>query len=155
MCQAIALPIDELPEETVQMHKRRIFLRQPAVTREIRFYFRDAQPVIPAWIDSQLSILPWGNASKVSRLPCTGWCRQEDLESGLWQHLHPILIEIPATLGLEKNVWYLIPEGGLRGIIVRDERRQPRVYLVTQPASHYYEIMTRHNRMPLFVGRQM
>ena len=155
MCLAIALPIDELPEEVVQMHERRIYLRQPAGTREIRFYFRDPQPMIPAWVDSQLIILPWGNRTKTSRLPLTGWCRQEDLESGLWQHLQPVQVEIPATLGLEKNVWYLVPEGRLRSILVRDERRQPHVYMITQTASHYYEIMTRSNRMPVFVGRQM
>jgi hypothetical protein len=155
MCLALALLIDDLPEELVRMHKRRIFVRQPAGTREVRFYVRDSQPMLPAWVDCQLLILPWGNYSKTSQLPPTGWCRQEDLESGLWQHLQPVQVEIPATLGLEKNVWYLVPEGRLRGILVRDEQRRPHVYMMTQPASHYYEIMTRSDRMPSFVGRQM
>jgi hypothetical protein len=121
----------------------------------VRFFFRDPQPVLPAWVDCRLLVLPWGNRTRTSRLPCTAWCRQEDLESGLWRHLQPEPVDIPAALGLEKNVWYLIPEGGLRGILVRDERMQPHIYLITQIASHYYEIMTRSNRMPLFAGRQM
>jgi hypothetical protein len=155
MCLAIALPIDELPETLVQLHVRRIALREPGKTQEARFLFRDPHPALPVWRHSQLFILPWGNRSPTSRLPRTGWCRLEDLESGLWQHLQPEPVEIPAVLGQEKSVWFLIPEGGLRGIIVHDERKQPHIYMITQPASHYYEVMTRNNRMPLFVGRQM
>jgi hypothetical protein len=154
MCQALALSIDELPEEVVRLHARRVFTRQPAGWREVRFFFRDPQPMLPAWVDCRLLILPWGNRVLNTRLPRTGWCRQEDLEAGLWRHLQPELVEIPATLGQEKGVWFLIPEGGLRGILVRDERRQPHVYMLTQMASHYYEIMTRSDRMPLFIGRQ-
>ena len=155
MCLAIALPIDELPAELVRMHQRRIVVREPAGTREVRFLFRDPQPALPVWVDCRLLVLPWGNRAKTSRLPRTGWCRLEDLEAGLWRHLQPEAVDIPATLGLEKGVWFLIPEGGLRGVLVRDERKQPHVYMLTQTASHYYEIMTRNNRMPLFAGRQM
>jgi hypothetical protein len=121
----------------------------------VRFLFRDPQPALPVWVDCRLLILPWGNRAKTSRLPRTGWCRQEDLEAGLWRHLQPEIVDIPATLGLENGVWFLIPEGRLRGVLVRDERKQPHVYMITQAASHYYEIMTRSNRMPLFAGRQM
>ena len=63
-------------------------------------------------------------------------------------------MDIPAALGLEKGVWFLITEG-IRGILVRDERDMPHVYMLTQPASHYYQIMTRHNRMPVLLGQQM
>jgi hypothetical protein len=155
MCLAVALPIDDLPETLVRMHERRIAAREPAGRREVRFWFRDPQPALPVWADCQLLVLPWGNRAAASRLPRTGWCRREDLESGLWQHLHPEPVDIPAALGLEKGVWFLIPEGGLRGVLVRDERGRPHVYMITQPATHYYEIMTRNNRMPLFAGRQM
>jgi hypothetical protein len=57
-------------------------------------------------------------------------------------------------LGLERGVWFLIPEG-IRGVLVRDERGRPHVYMLTQPASHYYQIMTRNPRMPVLLGEQI
>ena len=35
------------------------------------------------------------------------------------------------------------------------EHEHPHVYMLTQPASHYYQIMTRHDRMPVLLGQQM
>jgi hypothetical protein len=184
MCQGIALSIDELPEALLQAQRHRIVLREPGVSREVRFLYRDPQPELPVWHDCRLMIYPWGNSpAKLSnpgnhktqedrhsclsfqpdrnirppacRLPRTGWCRREDLEAGIWQPLRPLPVEILATLGWEKGVWFLVPEGGLRGVLVRDASGRPHVYLLTQPASHYYQIMTRSPRMPVFLGRQM
>lgn len=155
MCFGIALPIDALPEELVHQHQQRVALRDPGASRELRFFFRDPRPELPAWYGSQLAIYPWGNRDDAaSRLPRTGWCRQESLEAGRWRHLRPEPVDIPASLGLEKGVWFQITEG-IRGILVEDERGQPHVYMLTQPASHYYQIMTRHDRMPVLLGQQM
>ena len=155
MCFGIALPIDTFPEELVRQHQHRISLREPGDVRELRFLFRDPQAELPAWHGNQLAIFPWGNREgNGSRLPRTGWCRQESLESGRWRYLHPEPVDIPAALGLEKGVWFLITEG-IRGILVRDEHDMPHVYMLTQPASHYYQIMTRHDRMPVLLGQQM
>jgi hypothetical protein len=155
MCFGIALPIDALPEDLVRQHQQRVALREPGAVRELRFLFRDPQVELPAWHGNQLAIYSWGNRDESgSRLPRTGWCRQESLEAGRWRYLHPEPVDIPAAMGLEKGVWFLIPEG-IRGILVRDERDIPHVYMLTQPASHYYQIMTRHDRMPVLLGQQM
>lgn len=155
MCFGIALPIDALPEELVERYPHRLATREPEAARELRFTFRDPQAELPVWRDNQLQILAWGNRDdRASRLPRTGWCRQESLESGRWSWLRPEMVEIPAALGLEKGVWFLITEG-IRGVLVHDERGRPRVYMLTQPASHYYQIMTRHDRMPVLLGQQM
>ena len=147
--------MDALPEELVRQHQHRVALREPGAVRELRFLFRDPQAELPAWHGNQLAIFPWGNRDgSGSRLPHTGWCRQESLESGRWRYLHPEPVDIPAAMGLEKGVWFLISEG-IRGILVRDERDMPHVYMLTQPASHYYQIMTRHDRMPVLLGQQM
>ncbi|MBN2577481.1 MAG: hypothetical protein JXB10_00630 [Pirellulales bacterium] len=177
MCQGIALSIDELPEELLRAQRHRVILREPGVSREVRFLYRDPRPELPVWHDARLMIYAWGNFQANpkpqedrhsclsqpdrnvwppgNRLPRTGWCRQEDVEAGIWQPLRPVPVEIPATLGWEKGVWFLVPEGGLRGVLVRDAGGRPHVYLLTQPASHYYQIMTRSPRMPVFLGRQM
>ena len=155
MCFGIALPIDAFPEELVEQHRHRIAIREPEASRELRFTFRDPRAELPVWHDNRLEILAWGNRDdRTSRLPRTGWCRQESLEAGRWSRLRPELVEIPATLGLEKGVWFLIAEG-IRGILVHDEHARPHIYMLTQPASHYYQIMTRHNRMPVLLGEQM
>lgn len=44
---------------------------------------------------------------------------------------------------------------GLRGVAVRDEQERPHVYLLTQAASHYYQTMTKHERMPLLVDQEI
>ena len=69
--------------------------------------------------------------------------------------LDPEPVDIPAALGLERGVWFLIPEGMIRGVLIRDERGRPHVYMLTQPASHYYQIMTRNPRMPVLLGEQI
>jgi hypothetical protein len=154
MCAGIALPIDELPEALVRHQRRRLVLRAPGESRELRFLYRDPNPELPAWYGDRLSIYPWGNRDKTSVLPRTGWCRMEILQQGLWRHLHPEPVEIPAALGLERGVWFLIADG-IRGVLVRDERARPHVYMLTQPASHYYQIMTRNPRMPVLLGEQI
>jgi hypothetical protein len=155
MCFGIALPIEALPEELVEQHSHRVAVREPEASRELRFTYRDPKAELPVWHDNRLEILAWGNRDdRESRLPRTGWCRQESLEAGRWSWLQPEMVEIPAALGLEKGVWFLIVEG-IRGVLVHDERAQPHVYMLTQPASHYYEIMTRHDRMPVLLGQQM
>lgn len=154
MCFGIALPISELTDDLVERCRDRLAVREPGGAREARFLFRDPKAELPVWHGNQLSILPWGNREGKFRLPKTGWCRRESLEDGLWRHLLPEPVDIPAAFGLEKGVWFLIEEG-LRGILVRDEHGDPHVYMLTQPASHYYQIMTRHSRMPVFIGRQI
>jgi hypothetical protein len=155
MCFGIALPLDGLPEELVRRQQHRVALREPGRLGELRFLFRDPVAELPAWWGNRLDVFVWGNRDDAaSRLPRTGWCRQESLDEGRWKYLHPEPVEIPAALGLEKGVWFAIVEG-IRGVLVRDEQERPHVYMLTQPASHYYRIMTRHDRMPVLLGQQM
>jgi hypothetical protein len=87
-------------------------------------------------------------------MPRTGWCRTESLEAGKWRWLAPELVDIPADFGLEKGVWFQINQG-LRGVLVRDESERPHVYMLTQQASHYYQTMTRHERMPILIDQEI
>jgi hypothetical protein len=60
----------------------------------------------------------------------------------------------PACFGFDKGIWFQIREG-VRGILVRDEAGRPHVYLLTKPASHYYHVMTRQERMPVLIGERI
>jgi hypothetical protein len=60
-------------------------------------------------------------------------------------------VVIPAALGLDWGVWFPI-RAGVRGLVVRDERGRPVVYVLCEPATHYYQVMTRSPWMPVLVG---
>lgn len=154
MCAGLAVERRNIPDHLVQKYQ----LDKRLVTRgegpqEVHFLFRAPTAILPYWNGNQLDICLWGNRDdKTSKLPRTGWCRMESVEDGKWQHLRPETVDIPCSFGLEKGVWFQINEG-IKGMLVRDEKGQPHVYMLTQPASHYYNVMTRHDRMPVFIGQ--
>jgi hypothetical protein len=155
MLTGVALALSELPVELVARHglKRRVHERGGEA--EVRFLFADRQRLLPVWLDGQLLVVSWGNRRGESKsLPQTGWTRQTSIESGAWgeQELHTVVI--PATLGLDRGVWYCIRQG-VRGVVVHDEASRPRVYVVCEPASHYYRTMTRSDWMPILVGERI
>jgi hypothetical protein len=63
-------------------------------------------------------------------------------------------VVIPATMGLEKGVWFRVREG-IRGLLVRDERGAEAAYMLCEPASHYFRVMTRSERMPVLIGERI
>jgi hypothetical protein len=64
-------------------------------------------------------------------------------------------VDIPATGGLDgRGVWYLI-EQGVRGLLVPDERGCAVAYMICEPASHYYNVMTGSRRMPVLIGQRI
>ena len=118
---------------------------------EVHFLYTDRLPQLPVLHDGRTVIYEWGNRNnKESRLYRTGWCRQESLEAGKWRWLKPEPVTILADFGLEKSVGFHIEEG-MEGIVVRDEQNRPHVYMLTEEASHYYQVMTRHDRMPVLL----
>jgi len=154
MCTGIALPVSELPEDLVRLHERRLARREGSSERELRFLFRDPEPELPLSVEGHIKVYPWGNRDAELRLPRTGWCRQESLEAGLWRHWQPQPVIIPAAFGLERGVWFVIKEG-LQGIMVWDRRGRPHVYMLTQPATPSYQLLTRHARMPVLINQHL
>ncbi len=97
----------------------------------------------------------WGNGRGESRfLPRTGWTWLLTIQEGYWRGLNPIPVDIPASLGLDRGVWYRIRQG-IRGLLVPDERGNAVVYMICEPASHYYQVMTRSNRMPVLIEERI
>jgi hypothetical protein len=156
MCAGIALPLGDLPEALLERCRLadRIVRREPQAGPEVQFLCRHPRPLLPVWHGRQLCIVEWGNADHRVPLPRTPWCQSESIEAGLWQQLAPERVEIPAAMGLEKGVWFQIQEG-IEGLLVRDPRGRPHVYMLTEPASYYYRIMTRSQRMPVLLGKRI
>ena len=65
-----------------------------------------------------------------------------------------IPVDIPVTFGLERGVWYRIRQG-IRGILVPDERGIAVAYMICEPATHYYHVMTRSSRMPVLIEEKI
>lgn len=152
MCSGISLSWRELPQSLIDRYELepRVIVRSEGAEREIRFLYRDPMPLLPVWVGNRLVIRPWGNRNRRSKLPRTGWAMQEGLAT--WGQ--PEAVEIPATFGFDRGVWFQIRQG-LRGIMLPDEQGQQHVYLLTEPASHYYRIMTRNTRMPVLIGERI
>jgi hypothetical protein len=152
----ITLSWRSLPQALIDQYALldRIIVRSDDAEREIRFLYRDARPLLPAWSGNELSIFSWGSPRYKSKLPRTRAISQEELETGVWRQVHTEPVDIPANFGWDKGVWYRIREG-IRGLLVRDESGNPIVYMLTEPASHYYQVMTRNNRMPVLCGERI
>ena len=155
MCLAIALAGSELPRELVRRHglERRLYDRGAA--GEYRFYYRDRRPRLPVWRDGQLQVVRWGNRCGQSRcLPRTGWTWLSTIREGGWSGLEAVPVDIPATYALDGGVWYHGRQG-VRGLLVPDERRLAVGYVICEPATHYYKVMTRSDRMPVFIDERI
>src|SRR5947209_13434288 len=115
MCVGIALAWSELPTELIGRHglERRVHERGGEL--EVQFLYRDRRARLPVWRDGRLQIVRWGNARGESRyLPRTGWTWRETVESGGWRGFEPVPVDIPASLGLDRGVWYRVRQG-MRG----------------------------------------
>ena len=153
MFAGVALAASEVPEELIERYKlgRRIYTR--GGEREIRFLLRDADRMLPVWLDGRLRIVRWGNRRGESkRLPCTAWTWLTTLEGGGWGSHEAKPVVIPATMGLDRGVWFHVAEG-VRGVAVRDDRGEAVVYVLVEPSTHYYQVMTRSEWMPSLVGQ--
>ena len=155
VCHGIALTGSELPTELIGHHglSRRLHVR--GERPEYRFLFRDRVPRLPIWRDGRLQIVRWGNGRGQSRfLPRTGWTWLTTIEEGGWRNCGAIPVDVPATFALDRGVWYRVRQG-IRGLLVPDERGLAVAYMICEPASHYYQIMTRNDRMPVLIEERV
>jgi hypothetical protein len=131
------------------LHDRKI-VRHEGAEPEIRFPFKAVPRVLPYWHDGKLRVGSWGACSRQCPLPTGGWVKVVDLDKPLWQALHPAIVDIPACFALDGDIWLQVREG-IRGVLVHDGD-QPHVYVLLEPATHYYQTMTRSAWMPVLLG---
>jgi hypothetical protein len=151
MCSGIALTHNAVPLELIEREWLYDRLYERGGEQEFQFLFRQIPALLPVWHEGQLRILRWGNRRRQSRrLPCTSRTSLATIESGGWSQWRTELVEVPAQFGLEKGVWFQIKQG-IRALLVYDEDELPIVYLICQPATHYFQVMTRSSWMPVLV----
>lgn len=119
---------------------------------EVQFHWWHSRTLLPVQFDGALRLLPWGSKSRRSRLPHGGWVRKEHVAEGLLAASRPEPVVIPAVLGFESGMWFVI-DSGIRGIVIHDATG-PVVYMLTRPSTNYYRNMTQQTAtMPVFVGQ--
>jgi hypothetical protein len=150
MCTAIALWETELPQQLRDPIAGQRRIHDRGGSREVRFHYRDQPPLLPVWYEGQLHLMRWGNQDRRCPLPLTGWTWKETLETGGWSAWQPEPVDIPANLGFEKGVWFRIREG-IRGLLVHGPTQPPHVYMLCEPPTRYYQVMTRGDRMPVLI----
>jgi hypothetical protein len=155
MCSGIALALSELPAGFVEQHGLQGRVHERGGEPEVRFLFRAAERLLPVWLCGQLRLARWGcRRGDKTALPLTGWTWQETVDNGWWGLVGAEPVDVPATMAVENGIWYAVRQG-LRGLLVRDESGRDVVYLVCEPASHYYSVMTRSGRMPVLIGERI
>jgi len=152
MCSATALQLDNVPVALHAAHHHRSYHREGVP--ELRFCYDDKLPELPVVCDGQFQIVEWGNKRGTTPLPADGWCSVDELESGRWRSLQPESVKIMANFGQQCGRWFLI-ESGINGVLVRDKNNRPHVYMLTETATHYYEIMTHSQREPLLIDQRI
>jgi hypothetical protein len=155
MCSGIAVAVGELPEEFLEEHELWPRLHHRGGEPEVCFMYQDNRRCLPIRHEGQLKLVRWGSSRKDSQvLPPTGWTWLESLESGKWRDVEASEAVIVATSGYDGGIWFRVL-GGIRGVLVKDEAGREVVYMVCEPASHYYQIMTRCDRMPALLGERI
>ncbi len=51
-------------------------------------------------------------------------------------------------------MWYRVRQG-ISGLLVPDERGIAVAYVVCEPSTHYYHVMTRSERMPILIDEKI
>lgn len=151
MCGGIGFRLERIPQEELQraFPQRELLLGEQK--KMLFSFFTNPNAILPVEADGKVSLLPWGNKTDDVPLPITGWAKQESLALGKWDRLHPIPVTIFADKGYEKGVWFDVPSGGFKGIMV-GKGKDLRAYMVTKPADEEYEKLTHHDRQPVEVG---
>ena len=155
MCTGISLGWSFVPTELkgCPTLRRRVYHRDRK--REFWFFYEDRIPKLPILRDGRMQFVRWGNGGGRSRfLPRTGWTWLSTIESGYWRNVGAVPVNIPATFVYDRGVWVHVRQG-IRGLLVPDERGNAVVYMICEPSSHYYQIMTRSDRMPVFIGEKI
>lgn len=156
MCTGITVGRHAVPEKLIKKYnlEERLIQRSEQAEKEILFMQRHRFPLLPVFYQGEVHIMPWGNHDREKNVPVAWWGELSTLQSGAWSHFSPEPAEILGSFGLERGVWFQIPQG-IKGVVIHDQRQRPYVYMLLQPASHYYEVMTGYQREPVFIGEQI
>jgi len=147
MCGGVGYKAKNIPEAELRKYYSPELIKRFKDENRVESFFWHDKAALPVKRQGKIQLMLWGNKDKSLKLPPTGWAREESLNSGKWDYLHPEGVDIPVDSGYEKKTWFDF-NNGTKGVVVKtgDEER---VYMVTKEASKEYERETGHGREPL------
>jgi hypothetical protein len=149
----IALPLYDLPASLLDTHavQARRYVREGR--EEVQFHWWQQPPLLPVRLCGEVRLVRWGSKQRrATRLPFGGWVSEDQLSAGAFAAARPEPVVIPAALGHDAGMWFVI-DRGVRGVVVRDGTG-PVVYVLTKPSTNYYRNMTQQTAMmPVLVGQ--
>jgi len=147
----LALPFSDLPLELIERYDLSRLVHDRGGEKELRFLRQTPGAILPVRHEGLLRIVAWGSRS--GKLPRSGYTWQSTVEAGEWTIFGAEPIEIPAIAGLQNGVWFRVRQG-VCGLIAAADGSEA-AYMIVEPASHYYKIMTRADRMPVLIGERI
>ena len=147
----LALPYSDLPLELIERYALSRLVHERGGEKELRFMRQVRNAILPVRHEGQLLIVPWG--CRTGKLPRSGLTWLTTVEAGEWTIYGAESVEIPAIAGLQNGVWFRIQQG-VQGLIAEAGGSQA-AYMMVEPASYYYKIMTRGERMPVLIGERI
>ena len=147
----LAVRYSDLPVELIKRHNLARLVHERGGEREVRFLRQVPNAVLPIRHDGQLRIVSWG--CRTGKMPRSGYTWLKSVEAGEWTVYGAEAIDIPACLGLQNGVWFRIQQGA-RGLLAKvggDEA----AYMIVEPSSYYYKIMTHSERGPVLIGERI
>jgi hypothetical protein len=82
------------------------------------------------------------------RARSTVWTCRATVEAGRWAQHGAEPVDIPATMALDRGVWYRVRQGR-RGLLVEEEKGQPHLYVKVGPGVEATERRRRAVSRPL------
>lgn len=154
MCSSVALALSVFPKQLFNEYDLSPRVHDRGGNNpEVWFSYSDPEPLLPVFIGGVMRLVRWGSRDRSGPLPPTGWTWRGSVESGAWAGVgcptEPVVI--PVTYGCEKGVWFRITEG-IHGVLVSPPDGPPCAYMVCEPATRYFKVMTRSERSPWLVN---
>ena len=149
--EGLALPYSDVPLQLIEELQLDRLVYDRGGEKEIRFMRQVRNAMLPVRQDGQLRVLPWG--CKDGKLPRSGFTWLSTVEAGEWVVYHAHAVEIPAAFGLQNGVWFKILQG-VQGLVA-EVAGTTAAYMIVEPSTYYYKIMTRATRMPVLIGERI
>lgn len=150
----VAVLLSDIPKKLFGEHdiERRVHDRGGNVL-EVRFLWEDPDPLLPVWDGGVFRLVRWGYRGGRGPLPPYGFTWRDTVEKGGWAGIgcptEPC--KIAANYGVDRGIWYLIREG-IHGVLVTAPDGARHCYMMIEPPTRYYRVMTRSERMPSLIN---
>ncbi|MBD3330053.1 hypothetical protein GF354_00820 [Candidatus Peregrinibacteria bacterium] len=117
---------------------------------QVRVSIYAAKPVLPIFYRGKNIFVEWGNKRDM-RLPRTGFCRMDSLKAGKWRWFEPEKVKVVASFAMVNGVWFQVREG-ISAILVSGFGKK-KCFILTEPSTRYFKIMTGSLRMPVMINQ--